>query len=64
MAYIDNTSTLVCTFCDRPFTVRNVRMKRVLCSDCMAYEKKLPPHLGQLTLEEKQRVYRKLRFGS
>lgn len=63
MSYIENTSTLTCTFCEREFQTRNVRMKRVLCSDCQFYEKKLPPHLGQLTREEKQEVIRRIKYG-
>lgn len=63
MPYITNTSTLTCTFCGREFETRNVRMKRILCSDCVTYDKHLPPNLGQLTQEEKQRVYKRIRTG-
>lgn len=64
MPYAENTSTLVCSFCEREFQTRNVRMRRILCGDCRSYETKLPPHLGQLTIEEKQRIYKKLRYGA
>ena len=38
MGYDNFDSELICSWCDKPFTTKNVRMKRQLCPDCRNHE--------------------------
>lgn len=70
MAYKDFTSELICTWCDNPFTTKNVRMKRVLCPECRQHERTIERYAdgrsyNKVSAEVKQMAYkdRTVRYG-
>lgn len=50
--YKDNTSNLICTFCNREFETKNVRMKRVLCPECQLHSKTIEKFANGRNLSE------------
>lgn len=61
MAYEQFTSTLICTYCNNPFTTKNTKMVRVLCPSCKSHWNAINKvsngkSLSQLTDEERARI--------
>lgn len=70
MGYKDFTSELICTWCDQPFTTKNVRMKRRLCPECKSHEQTIDRYadgrsLNKVPFEVKMMAYKDktVRYG-